>query len=290
MKKTITLLLTLLLISACSNSNMYSSLSDGDDVLFTGPNNYSYSKKDLYNSLKISSYDVLPSVLLRSIANHYDSIDFAELEKRADEEIEFYKEIGYEPYIIQNYGTLEAYKDAYVSSMTSKELAKIYVEDNLSEMVSESSPVKMQIAAFETEEDAQNCLNDVNSGSTFDMAAVNNNSTNNPESAVYLDTDTSLPYEVKEYVNQVNGMGLSTIIPSTTTSTNTDGTTSENTTYYLVNIESRHENEFHEEFVEAMAATLEARNVNEYFFNKHEIEFFDQDLYEIITSNYEVLK
>ena len=290
MKKIIALLLTLVLVCGCSNANSYSSLSDENEVLFTGPNNYAYTKGQLYKTLKLSSSDTMAPVLLSDIAKHYESIDFDEMAKMADEDIEFYKSVGYEQYIISNYGSLDAYKDTYIASMTQMELAKIYVEENLETLVSENSPVKMQIASFASEEDAQNCINDANNGSTFDMAAVNNNSVNTPESAVYLDTDTSLAYEVKEYVNSVNGMGISTIIPSTTSTNNADGTTTETTTYYVVNIESRIESEFHDEFVETMAASVESSLVTDYFFNKHKIEFFDQDIYELMSSKYEVLK
>ena len=290
MKKIITLVLSLILLCACSSKGAYSQVSDGDEVLYSGPNNIVFTKSDLYSKMKNSSVETLSAMVLKSIATHYDTIDFAELEKQAQEDIEFYQSIGYESYIIQSYGTLEAYKDLYVSSMIVFELTKVYVEENFDTMVSENKPVKMQLASFTSEEDARNCIEDFNNGSTFDMAAVNNNSANAPQSTVYLDSDLSLDYEVKEYLNDTDSTGISTIIPHSTSSTDEEGNPTEIMTYYVLNIESRNAEEFHDEFVETMAYSLDSDTVIEHFFRKHEIKFFDQDLYKLLSDEYEVLK
>lgn len=289
MKKIVTLVLSLMLLCACSSGG-YSDVSNGDEILYKGPNQVSFTKSDLYKKMKNSSADTISSMILKSIAAHYDTIDFEELEKQAQEEIDFYKSIGYEPYIIQSYGTLDAYKDLYVSSMTVIELSKIYIEENFETMANENKPIKMQLASFSTEEDALKCIDDFNNGSTFDMAAVNNNSANAPQSTVYIDSDLSLDYEVKEYLNDTDGTGISTVIPHSTGTTNSDGTVTEDMTYYVLNVESRNAEEFHDEFVETMALSLETDTVVEHFFEKHEIKFFDQDLYELMSKEYEVLK
>ena len=289
MKKIITFALSLLLLCACSSAG-YSEVSDKDEALYTGPNGIAFTRSDLYKTMKSSSVDTISQVILKDIATHYDSIDFDEMKKQAEEDLEFYKSIGYESYLIQSYGSLEAYIDLYISSTTVLELSKIYVEENFDTMVSENSPVKMQVASFSTEEDAQKCIDAFNSGSTFDMAAVNNNSATAPESMVYLDTDLSLDYEVKEYVNETNGIGISTIIPHTTSSTGTDGQTVETMTYYVVNIESRNVEDFHDEFVETMAYSVDTDTTTEYFFKKHNIKFYDQDLYKLMSEEYEVLR
>lgn len=289
MKKIMTLALSLLILCACASGNIYSEVSNKDEALYTGPNGVAFTRSDLYKTMKSSSVDTISAVILKDIASHYDSIDFDEMRKQAEEDLEFYKSIGYESYLIQSYGSLEAYIDLYISSTTVFELAKIYVEENFETLVSENSPVKMQVASFSTEEDAQKCIDDFNAGSTFDMAAVNNNSATAPQSTVYLDSDLSLDYEVKEYVNETNGVGISTIIPHTTTTTGTDGETVESMTYYVVNIESRNAEDFHDECVETLAYSVENDTTIEYFFKKHDIKFFDQDLYKLMSEEYEVL-
>ena len=51
MKKLSLILITLLLLTACSNDNHTSKVSDGDTVIFTGPN-ITYTKANLYEDMK----------------------------------------------------------------------------------------------------------------------------------------------------------------------------------------------------------------------------------------------
>ena len=54
MKKILIIAFALLMLAGCSDASHYSYLSDGDEVLFTGPNT-TYTKNDLYKSLKLSA-------------------------------------------------------------------------------------------------------------------------------------------------------------------------------------------------------------------------------------------
>ena len=75
-----------------------------------------------------------------------------------------------------------------------------------------------------------------------------------------------------------------------TSSTDDEGNPVDETTYYVVNIISRDVSEFHDEFVDTMSLSLDTDIVTDYFFNKHKIKFFDQDLYKLMSEEYEVLK
>jgi hypothetical protein len=122
------------------------------------------------------------------------------------------------------------------------------------------------------------------------MAAANNNSINTPSTSVYSDSDQTLVYEVKDYLNTTDKNGLSTIIVNTSTSTDADGNTVESNTYYVLNIESRNPEDFKDEYIELKAAETETDTVRNHFMSTHEIKFYDQDLYELMSSTYEVLK
>ena len=122
------------------------------------------------------------------------------------------------------------------------------------------------------------------------MAAVNNNSTNTPQSTVYSDSDETLVYDVKEYLNSTDTIGLSSIITYTTSAVGADGTTAETSTYYVLNIESRNADDFKDEYVELMSAKQDLSTVENYFLDKHDISFYDQDIYKLMSSEYEVLK
>ena len=289
MKKIIVILFALLLLAGCSNANHYSSLSDGDEVIFSGPN-MTYTKNDLYKSLKVSSEDAIASDIIDKIALKLDGIDMESINKQADELIETYQSLGYESYIISSYGSLDAYRKSYVSTLLLSELSKAYVNEKFDELSVEKKPVKMQLASFANEDDAKKCIEDVNNGSTFDMAAVNNNAANAPQSAVYTDDDTSLVYEVKDYLNSTDTTGVSTIIVSTSSTQDADGNINENNTYYVLNVESRNVADFKDEFVDLLATTVSSDDVRNHFLSSHEIEFFDQDLYKIMTEAFEVLK
>jgi len=288
MKKVLSVLLALFLVTACSSANMYSHVSDENEVIFSGPNT-SYTKADLYQSLKNNSVSAVTNDIFDRLAQTYP-IDMEDLQKQADDFIDLYVSLGYESYLISYYGSLEAYREAYLANLVMGEMAKIYVDENYEKLKSEDLPVKMQVASFSTLEDAQACLHDAENGSTFDMAAVNNNCLSAPEESIYLDSDDTLAYEVKEYLNSTDSTGLSTIITNTASSTDADGNAVENNTYYLLNIISRNADDFKDEYVETAALAQTAETLYDYFLTTHKIQFFDQDLYKQMSEEYEVLK
>jgi hypothetical protein len=290
MKKILCILFVLLLAAGCSSKNHYSYVSEGDEVLISGPNKYSYTKNDLYASLKKASEGAITNEILTRIARNIEGIDLDSIYADADNLIETYVSMGYESYIVASYGSLEAYRQSYISSLILSELSKQYARENYDTLVADKKPVKMQIATFENLEDAEKCIEDVKNGSTFDMAAVNNNAANAPQSAVYTDDDASLAYEVKEYLNSTENTGLSTILVSTASSTDENGNAVDVNTYYLLNVESRNTEDFTEELIELLASSVSTDTVKEYFLSTHDIKFYDQDLYEMMSAAYEVLK
>ena len=289
MKKILLVLFVLLLAAGCSADSHLSKVSDGDTVLFKGPNK-TFTKQDLYKQLKITDSSAITTDIMDKICLSSKEIDMTKIEADADELINTYKELGYESYIVATYGSLDAYKKSYISTMLFSELSKLYIEQNYDSIIGDDKPVKMAIASFESEEEAKQCIEDVNNGSTFDMAAANNNSINTPATSVYSDSDQSLVYEVKDYLNSTDKTGLSTVITNTATSTDADGNTVEKNTYYVLNVESRNPEEFKDEYIELKAAEAEAETVRNHFLSTHEIKFYDQDLYELMSSAYEELK
>ena len=290
MKKVLSIVLVLLTLCACANKDNQSKISNGSDVIFSGPNGVSYTKQDIYDAMKTIDADLIVNDILKHIAMKNENIDLDDINSQVDELIDMYTSMGYEEYIISQYGSMEVFREYYVSQLLVNELSKVYVLENYDKLLSEDSPVKMQMAIFNELADAEKCIEDVNNGSTFDMAAVNNNSTNTPQSSVYSDSDQTLVYDVKEYLNSTDTIGLSSIITYTTSAVGTDGTSSETSTYYVLNIESRNADDFKDEYVELMAANQELSTVKNYFLDNHDISFYDQDIYKLMSSEYEVLK
>lgn len=288
MKKILVLLFSILLLASCSSGNSTANISNGSDELFKGPN-VTYTKSELFESLKASSTDAIVNDIIRNIASKYD-IDLEAIDAEAQAYLDDYIANGYESYIISYYRSTEAFKESYASSMLISELAKIYVNEHFDEMLQNEKPVKMQMASFTQLEDAEKCIQDFNNGTTFDMAALNNNSDSSPQSAVYSDTDASLAFEVKEYLNTTEELGISPVITVTSSSTGADGTVQELNTYYVLNVENRNIDDFKDEYIEKAASGIDTDTLYQYLFTKHKIEFFDQGLYEMMSTEYEVLK
>ena len=280
MKKVITLLFALLLLVGCSSKG-YSKLSDGSEVIFTGPNNESFTKNDLYESLKISSVDAVENDILDKIAES-EELDLTDVETEADGLVEMYQQLGYETYIIQYYGSIEAFKKYYISSGILTLLTNRYVEENYEIFKASDKPVKMKMASFETEEIANKVIEEVNNGSTFEMACANNGYTSEVSEAIYLDSDSDLDYNVKDYLNSTDTTGLSTVIES-----DSDDDTH---VYYVLDITDRDVDNFKDEYITEKVADCDSDDVKNYMFNKHDIEFYDQDIYELMKSEYEVFE
>ena len=287
MKKIICLLLVLLAVSGCANKG-YSRVTDGDAIIFKGPNK-TYTKNDLYKQLKLSSQSQITEDILNEIAVGLN-IDMSEIESEADSMIEMYMEAGYEDVIISYYGSVEAYRQQYISSLVLNKLASYYVDVKFDEFVANDKPIKMQMVSFYDMETAEKFVKDVNGGKDFATAAKDNEYLYDCPVQIYLDTYEYIPLEVKKYINETSVVGLSSIIECTSSATDADGNLTENKTYYVLNIVNRDVKKFKDEYLETKASDIEQTEVIEYLFSNHEIKFYDQDIYEIMKSTYEVLQ
>ena len=286
MKKLIIVLFALLMLVGCTSKG-YSKLSDGSDVIFTGPN-VTYTKDDLYGLLKVSSEKSIENDVLKKIATNLE-IDLTEVDKEATDMVEMYKSMGYEEAIIAYYGSLDAFKETYMASGIMTKLSEVYINDNYDKLVKDDKPVKMQLASFGDQETAQKFKDEVAAGTSFEEAAVNNGYTTECPESVYLDSD-DLPFQIKSYLNETVDTGLSSVIVNTTTSTDSDGNPITLDTFYVLNIVSRNAEDFKEDYKAARLEKSGEAGVKEYLFSKHDIKFYDQDIYEIMKSQYEVLQ
>lgn len=287
MKKILIALFTLLLLVGCSEKG-YSQLSNGNDVIFKGPDMV-YTKNDLYKSLKLISEDAVESDILAKIAENLE-VDMSDVEEEADEMIELYRTMGYESAIISYYGSIENYRELYINSSIIVKLDETYIEDNFDSLTQEDKPIKMQLAYFNDEESANQLIEKINNGSTFESAAAELGFGSDCSVGVYLDSDSALPIAVKSYLNETATTGVSSVIVSQDSTTDADGNIVTTETYYVLNIVSRDANEFKDEYVNAKLQVIDDEVVKEYLFNNHEIKFFDQDIYEMMKAKYEVLK
>lgn len=287
MKKILITLFTLLMLVGCSSKG-YSSISNGDDVIFKGPDS-TYTKADLYKQLKVSSEESIENDILNKIANKME-INLEDVEKEADDLIEMYKSMGYDQAIIAYYGSYDAFKSYVMSSGVITELAKSYIADNYETLIANDKPVKMQMVKFAEKETAENFIKDVKeNGKTFETAAIDNGYDMECPASVYLDTD-DISLNVKSYLNETADTGLSSLIVESSSNTDADGNINTTDTYYVLNIISRNVDEFKDDYEALKLESLDNGAVKEYAFSNHDIKFYDQDIYEIMKAQYEVLQ
>lgn len=286
MKKILVVLFTLLLLAGCTKG--YSQITTGEDVLFKSPD-LTYTKADLYKTLKVYNADSIKLDILNTLASKMD-LDMTKYEQQAKDTLEMYKQIGYGDYILASYGTEEAFIKYVISNSVIDVLKDVYLDEKFDSLILQDKPIKMQYVYFDDLDVANKFINDVNNGTTFDMAAVNNNFITSPEEGVYLITDENLPFEVKEYMEDTNNVGLSTIITSSTSSQDADGNIVTNSKYYILNITDRNIDNYSDDYKALKAETLQDNEVVNYMFKTHDIKFYDQDIYELMSSKYEVLK
>lgn len=286
MKKILVVLLTLIALTACSSKG-YSSITNSDDVIFKGPDG-KYTKAELYRSLKVVSEQPIVDDIVKKIAT-IEKVDFDQIDVEVEEEVQTVIDQGYEFYIQYYYGSIDTYKEIVKSAKLYEALKKNYAAEKYDETVVVDTPVKMQVAYFETEEECDNAIKDIGSGSTFDTAVLNNGFAGDPQVKVYLDSD-DLPIQVKTYVKEAKETGLSNKIVTTTTSTDADGKEVITSRYYLVNIVDKDVNNYKDEYITIKVSDVEDATLINYLFSKYDVKFYDQDLYEIMSKAYEVLK
>ena len=286
MKKLLITLFALLMLVGCSSKG-YSKISDGDEVLFKGPD-ITYTKDELYNSLKKASEESIENDIINKIATKMN-LDLQKVDEEAEEMLQLYKSMGYESAIIAYYGSDESFKQMYINDGILRLLSGKYIDEKYDELISKDKPVKMQLVSFGDEETANKFIEDINSGSTFETAAINNGYTTETTPSVYIDSD-DLVVDVKQYLNETNNLGLSSIITSTSSSTDANGNISNLNTYYVLNIISRDAKEFLDDYKAVKQENLDTVTVKNWLFENHNIEFYDQDIYEMMKSTYEVVK
>ena len=92
---------------------------------------------------------------------------------------------------------------------------------------------------------------------------------------------------VKQFLNSVEGSGLSEVIPAVATTTDsTTGESKETARYYIVNVLDTDPNHFKEEFITTVSASLDNTEVMSYYFDKYDVTFYDQTSYDLLSATY----
>jgi len=289
MKKILVLFACLLMLVGCSDDNHTAKYNDDTVIYQIGDKKF--TNNDLYNI--VSNYDyssIIEDELLISLGKA-EGIDTEQFNEGAEEYVTtlmFYSSYYGVDYL-SSYGGEENAKRAYIATSCQTELTRNYVKADFDSYVEDHSPVLAQYAYFEDEESAKNVIEMVNNGSTFEMASADNGYTETLDNGVFVKSDNSVPSEVKEAIFNGN-LGISSVILSVKTITDTDGNETQTPYYYVVNIVSKNVEDFEDKFIERIVGGdfLDLTEITNYYISLHDVHFYDQNAYDYMSSKYEL--
>lgn len=288
MKKVLIALACVCMLTGCAANKVL--VSDGDKVIFESDKT-KYTKQELYDAMRYNEYTAIITNQIISKVAELEGVDMSEVDKEADERLKQMQDM-YGAYYVQletYYGGKDRLKDNILGTVCSEKLMTKYLESNFESLLENHQAIMMQVAYFDDIEVAKKVIAEIETGSTFDIAAINNGFTSNPSQKVYLDSDT-LPLEVKTYINSDEKTGVSDVINTQTSTTDANGQTVTSSRYYVINVIERDANNFKDEYIEKLAGTLEAAEALNFFFEKHDIKFYDQRTYDLVTTQFSGLK
>ncbi len=286
MKKVLALLCALVLLAGCS-SDAKTLVSDPDTVIISG-DGITYTKQDLFDDLKKNDISgVLRADLTERIAS-FEGIDMTEIETDVSsyfEELRTQYADSYET-MMDYYGGEESFRDTIRSSYTLDALVRKYCDYNIDELLTDYSPVLARMQSFSTQEEAQAFIDNVNGGMTFDEACEAAGVETIPTETVYLST-SDIDSALIDYLS-TSEVGISEYpVVVLNDNTDDDGEVTTTETYYAIETVSRDVEEFKDQFYSTVGSKIDTTDVFNYFFNKYNVEVFDQDVYETLSSEYE---
>lgn len=288
MKKMIVLCLAMLMLTACSQSQTM--VSDPDEKIISG-DGVNYTKQDLFNDLKKNDFtNIVLADLTEKIAD-FEEVDTTKVDEEVTEYVNNMKETYGDSYeaIIEYYGGEESFSDNLRSNYLLEAIEEKYCETNYDSLVTEYTPVLAKVVSFEDQATAEKMIADINGGASFEDAAKTAGIQTTVSDTVYTKV-SDVNNEVWTYLSEAETIGLcESPIVSLKDSTNSDGSVSTTQTYYVIEITGLDANEFREDFYDAVISDIGSATVYNYYFNKYNVEVYDQQVYEKL-STYEGIK
>lgn len=290
MKKLLVILSCLFVLTACGSAH-YTTVSEGDTAIFTYPDGSSYSKNDLYTTMKNNDItDLLTMRIVNKLAE-LEGIDVESIKSEVTESVNSMVESGYESFITSYYGSVDNYISSSVSNQALNKLSENEINNNFDKYVEDYAPYKAEIVYFDDKDTAQAVLDVVNNKeNTFEYACTDNGYEGEVSETLYTDSDSDLPVEVKDYVLNAENTGLSDIIEVSTTMTDSDGNSTVTPRYYLVNLISKNVEDFKDEFISKVSSDIDSDTTINTLLEKYGLEAHDQRVYELLKAKYEAVK
>lgn len=282
MKKVLLVLISLLLLCACSNSHT-TKVENGDEVVYLNDKGKAYTKQDLYDDMMLNDVTTQLTNDLIVKLGKLEGVDIDAINEKVKEEANEIVEAGQEYYINYYYGNIDNYINNMIPYSVMEELKKNYIDADLTRYEVDYEPFKAQMINLDDEEVAKKIVEDVDAGKEFLEALALNGHEDEVTTTLYTNND-DLPLEVKDYVTN-SETGFSGIITVAIVSDEEAAPT-----YYLLNLVSKNVEDFKDEFLNVVSQDIDNDTVIINLLNKYDVNIYDQRVYDLLTAKYEVLK
>ena len=273
--------LMLVSLSGCS-ADAYANISNPDDVIVTVGDS-SITAGDVYKLMK--NENIVPIILTdndKRIFDEYVTLteeQEAEIEASFNDTVTSYGGEEYFEYTLQQYGypSLESYKDELYNTAKTTELIKVYARENLDEYTAEYAPKMIQTMGFSDMDTANQALELMANGMSFEEAAAELDYTASIEPKIATNYSTDIPSVIIVALTATIEPGL-----IRTTFTDTD-----NNIYYVVNVTDVDPANFEDEFIDMLSTdSTISTDVLVHYYDEMNFHVYDKDLYDRIAAEY----
>lgn len=276
MKKLITILFGLILLTSCSDA--YTKVSNSNEELLK-IGNKTITKGDLYSSL-LSNYGGFYTINDASSVILDKEIEISdEMKKNADEQLAQIKSM----YGNDISNTLKMYgysseDDFYmtiINNSRADELVKKYIDENFDSLVKEYNPRKATILSFADKDTADKAKADLDNGIKSEEVATTYSSATSGISEIVTKNST-VEQSILAFINTSEKTDSYTILPSTVSES-----------VYLVKVDETDVNAMKDEIITNLATVDELiTNSDSYYFKKYKFKVYDKVLFDILNENY----
>lgn len=293
MKKLLTVILlaamALTMLAGCEDAT--AKVSNANEMIMK-IGKTTYTKGQLYEAMmEDDAVNTVVTKALQMIADaEIETTD--EIKTEAQEMIDDYKEqiaeTTDEPFeeAIKMYGydSLEAFEEYCLLTTKSSHLLDKYIEENWDSLLEEYAPVKAKMiyvsgadGAEEGYKKAEEALEALKSGQNFEEVAEAYTSNKNiMTEKLYTRKDSSLDYNVLQYLTTVSAPGLSQVI----TNKDVNG-------YYVVQVTNINQTQLKDDFIALLKDDTDfSDTVISHFFKLHNFTVYDIDVFNEIKENY----
>ncbi|MBR0230054.1 MAG: peptidylprolyl isomerase [Erysipelotrichaceae bacterium] len=281
------LVLSLSVLSGCKDAT--ANISDASTALFT-IGKTKVTKGYLYAKMTTddAANTIISKILGMIATDEVETTD--EIRKSAEdlytnykEQIEKNKQDFEETIKSYGYASLDEFMDFCVESAKTTALVDKYIDENWEDILKEYAPVKARIISISAASDldaakkkAAEVFDKINAGEDFATIAEEYSETKEYAKETLYTNKSSIDQSIKDFFKTVNAPKISETI-----------TSQNEKTLYIVQVTNINAEQLKSDFVDYLKNNTDFSNtVYSYFCKKHNVKFYDIDVYNLIKNNY----